>query len=477
MVETPYELHPYQEFAIGWLTEKLTIEGLEGAALWLDPSLGKTLITLHMLADWKATNPRLRVLIIAPLRVVYSVWPKEIKKWGFDLRISIVHGTERQRCAALLAKADIYLLNFEGVPWFCDLLQRRPKFPGFDVTVFDEQTGFKNWSTGRHRALRRVMSSERFGQRLGLTGTPTPNELAEAFPQLWLLGEGKRLGKHVTQFRERYCMLCEGRRRMSYRVRPEMEAKLKADIAPMVLRMDCRDFLDMPELVFNPVWLRLSPKVMRGYRTLEKQLFLELDSGKFLEASSAAAKYTACRTVVNGGMYERDPLGLNRQTHLIHLEKVKAVEELVEELNGKNVIVAYSFNQDLERLTKAFPKAPVIGRGVKPRESDRMIDAWNAGKYPVLLVQPASLSHGANMQQGGQDLIWFSLTDRPELHTQLNARLWRQGQKGPQVRIHYILAEDTVDVAVYRRIQDKDEGQRKLFDYLKAYQRGELCEG
>lgn len=456
-------LHDYQHFAYRFLLDRLIIQDLEGAGLWLDPGLGKTLISLFFLRQVKAK----RVLVIAPLRPCYAVWPKEIAKWGFNFRVSLVHGNEKQRRAALAADADVFVVNFEGLKWFSELILQHPQLPNFEYTVIDEVTGFKNWSAKRGKALRHVL--HRLGKRITLTGTPAPNNYAELFPQIFLIDRGKSLGRNVTRFREMYCMP-SGYQNYSWTTRPEVEPMLKAKIAPLVLRMDARDHLDMPELVENVIRFRLSGKVMSGYKQLEQELFLALDSGQTLFASSVAAKYSACRSVANGGMYQKDLATGQRSTHHIHDEKVAVLQELVDELNGKPLIVAYSFEHDYERLKKAFPKAPAVRSGVSGKESNRLIDQWNEGKIPLLLVQPQSLSHGANMQHGGSDLAWFSLTDQPEAHTQLNARLWRQGQ-GRQVRLHYLIAERTLDEVVYARIKSKDRSQAALLRAIAEYRK------
>jgi SNF2 family DNA or RNA helicase len=101
--------------------------------------------------------------------------------------------------------------------------------------------------------------------------------------------------------------------------------------------------------------------------------------------------------------------------------------------------------------------------------SSKLIRQWNNGELDILVVHPASLSHGVNMQSGpGRDLIWMGLTDSLELFMQLNKRLHRQGVVG-QVRIHKIIAKDTVDMINKKRLDDKEATQQSLLDALKLY--------
>ena len=89
----------------------------------------------------------------------------------------------------------------------------------------------------------------------------------------------------------------------------------------------------------------------------------------------------------------------------------------------------------------------------------------------MLLTQCQTVAEGIDgLQRGGNDIAWFGLTDQPGCHTQYNARVHRQGNNGKQVRIHYLLAENTVDEAIWDRLQDKDKTQDALLAALKRHQ-------
>lgn len=460
--------HEYQRSAIDWLTMELAM-GSDGGALWLDPGLGKTAITLQTILELRRhANLGRKVLVIAPLRVIYSTWPEQITSWGFPFSYTLIHGSEKQRRSALLSRSDIYLINPEGIPWlYRTLKERKIQQKQWDITVIDESTKFKTWSAQRTRALRALRPL--LGKIIELTGTPAPNSYIDLFSQIWMLDEGNAIGKTLTAFRDRYCTREIGNGFARWVIRPGVAKELEAKIAPMVLHMSALEHLDMPELVVNKIKVDLPPKILFEYRRLEKQLFLQLDSGQELFASSAGAKYSMCRSVANGGAYIREDG--ERREEFVHNAKVEAVEDLVEELSGKPLLVAYLFDHDLHRLRQSFPDAPVIKGGMSPKHTTKLIDEWNEQRHQVLFVQPQALAHGANMQHGGHDICWFGLTDQPEIHTQFNARLWRQGQKN-SVRLHYLIARRTVDEAVWDRIQDKDKSQAALLQAIRRYRNG-----
>ena len=150
---------------------------------------------------------------------------------------------------------------------------------------------------------------------------------------------------------------------------------------------------------------------------------------------------------------------------IIHNRKLEMLGDLIEQANGQNVLVAYWYQHDHERIQEYLTDL-----GYKPRDlkSDQDIADWNAGKIQVGLISPASAGHGLNIQKGGHILIWFSLVWSLEMYQQTNARLWRQGQK-EVVTIHHIVTRDTVDGDVLNALRHKDMTQQNLISAVKAH--------
>lgn len=468
-----YQPKPYQRLAHDFIVARHTDRNLapRGAGLLLDPGLGKTSITLWAYQTLRELGEVRQGLIVAPLRVCRSVWPAEAEKWGFDVRVSPLLGTPAQRRRALAADADLYVINPEGLKWLAEQNLDAAGSPRFDLLCLDESTKFKTWSTKRHKTLRKLLP--RFSHRLILTGTPSPNGLGDLFAQVYVLDNGEALGKSQNYFNVRY-MTKGGFKGRVWSFDADKESDLYDAMGPMVLRMSAEEHLDMPQKVNHEIRVDLPPAIRKEYKRLERELFMELSGGQELTASSAGAMYVMCRGVANGGVYDE-----NKNPLHVHDTKVEALADLVEELGGKSLLVAYSFKHDLERIKshRLFKNAPVICGGVSAEATDAIIAAWNRKETQALLVQPQAMSHGLNLQAGGSDVCWFGLTDQLEVYQQFNARLYRQGQEHWQVRIHHILANDTVDEAIYERIQKKADVQTSLLEALDRYgkARGLTC--
>lgn len=441
----------YQKRAIKMLLSQAAV------GLFLDPGLGKTSIVLaglKILLEKKLIN---HALIIAPLRVIYSVWPSEIKKWAdFNgLTYSILHGPDKER--NLRTGADIYLINPEGLLWLYDV---RRATPTFDVLVVDESTKFKDSTTRRFKLLKPHLPT--FSRRWILTGTPAPNGLIDLFGQMYILDLGRALGRYITHFRNRY-MERAGFNMYDWRPRYGAFEEIIEEIKPLILQLSAEDYLQMPELISTYKEVTLPPEAAKMYTELEDYFITQLQDDKLVAANAAVAG-GKCRQIANGAVYDSDKVW-----HPIHDEKLEALEELLEELSGKPALVLYEFNHDRERILNRFGAVPVLGSGTSPKQIEDIIGRFNAGEIPVLLGHPGSMGHGLNLQGACHHIIWFGITWNLEFYDQAIARVYRQGQKEARVFVHHLVAKDTLDEKVVRVLDQKDKTQQSLLEALSEY--------
>ena len=439
-------LHDYQLKAIDFIKTQ------ERCALFLDMGLGKTTSTLTAVSDLQDEFAVNKVLVIAPLRVANSTWKQEVEKWKHleHLKVSVCTGTEKARRAALHRDADVYVINRENVLWLVDLY--KAKWP-FDCVVVDESSSFKNPSAKRFRALKKVLPYTNY--MILLTGTPSPNSLLDLWPQMYLVDFGERLGRTVTGYRQRFFE--QDYMGYRYTIRPGCAEKIHQLLSDKVISMDADDYLEVPERIDLGSPVELPPGAMKKYKELEKTLLAELDTGEEVEAITAAALANKMLQFANGAAYYDDKKNWGE----VHKEKLDALSDIIDDNPNENILVAYNYKFDLERLLKKFPQAVVLDK------KQETIDRWNRGEIKMLLAHPASAGHGLNLQSGGSMIVWFGLSWSLELYQQFNARLHRQGQTKP-VRIIHIVAAGTIDERVLRVLGDKDATQASLLNALKA---------
>lgn len=453
--------HGYQKRAVDFLVAQ---QG--AAALFLDPGLGKTSITLSAFAELKARGEAKRMLVIAPLRVCQLVWRQEAQRWTQfrDLKFAFLHGPRKNDIlrAGLQDGTDIFLLNPEGVPWLSDLYFG--KFLPFDIVTIDELTKFKNAQATRHKRLRPRI--KKITRRWGLTGTPIPNGYMDLFGQFLMLDDGQRLGKFITQYRDLYFQPAFNG--FDYNLRNNGAERIEERIKPVTLRMSAEDYLTLPPLVDDIRLLEMSPKARKVYEQMKKETIAELPEGT-ITAANAGAVYSKLKQMANGAVYK---VGLGEERTVIHLhdDKLDALENLVDELAGVPLIVGYEFNHDLQRIKERFGKdIPYIGSGVSSARAEEIERKWNAGEISLLPMHPASAAHGLNFQHGGAaHIVWFSASWDLELYDQLIRRIYRQGTTAPRVVNHLLIMKETIDELQLQALKDKDITQDRLLTALNA---------
>lgn len=448
-----YEPHDYQKYVIEY------IQSHPVSAVFLDMGLGKTSITLtainNLLFDYFAVH---KVLVIAPLRVAKNTWSAEINKWDHlkDLKYSIVVGTPTERKNALKANADIYIINRENIPWLTEYMGAAFDF---DMVVIDELSSFKNYQSKRFKALMKVRP--KIKRIVGLTGTPTSNGLMDLFAEFKLLDMGERLGRFIGQYRNTYFTPDKrnGQVIFSYKPLPDAEDAIYRKISDITISMKAVDHLKMPELVTSDYEVEFSEKEQRKYKELKDNMVLQLSEDEITAANAASLSNKLCQ-MANGAVYDDE-----KNVMQIHDRKLDALEDIIESMNGRPVLVAYWFKHDYDRIVE---RLKMLNVAFAKLDTEQSITSWNNREIPVALIHPASAGHGLNLQSGGSTLVWFGLTWSLELYQQTNARLYRQGQRSDTVVIQHIVAKNTIDEQILKALKKKDNTQSALIDAVKA---------
>ena len=448
-----YIPHDYQAFAVEHILAH------KAAALFLDMGLGKTVITLTAVERlmYRLFEVR-KALVVAPLRVARNTWPAELRKWDHleGMTWSVAAGSAEERLAALRRRADIYLINRENVSW---LVEESGLPFDYDLLIIDELSSFKSWQAKRFRSLMKVRP---FVKRIiGLTGTPAPNGLMDLFAEFRLLDMGKRLGRFIGQYRDSFFRpdRRNGNVVYSYKPLPGAEEEIYRRIGDITVSMKACGRIRMPELVSACHEVEMDASEQEVYDEMKERLVLSLPDGE-VTAANAAALTGKLLQLASGAVY--DDTGAVRH---IHGRKLDALEDIVEGMNGRPLLVGYWFRHDLERITARLDAAGIPYERLDSEDSMRR---WNKGEIRVGLAHPASTGHGLNLQEGGNTVCWFSPVWSLELYQQMNARLFRQGQKAGTVVILHIVTKGTIDGDVLEALAGKEKIQERLITAVKA---------
>lgn len=464
------KLHDYQQLAKDFLIKT------PKAGLFLDVGFGKTLTTLSALDE---LNLNEHILLIAPKAIARSTWRDEIDKWGFKFKTVSLIVNENDKPLSKKKRLElydqisshepaIYFINRELVP---DLIQwhidnkRNWLFPNI---VIDELQSFKSCTSQRFKMIKKVMPAvKRF---IGLTGTPVPNGLMDLWSEIYLMDNGQRLGKSITQYRTVFF-------RPGYTLPNGVvtewipldggEEAIYDRIKDVVISIK-NPSIKLPEVTYNDMYCYMDEKETRLYKKLAKEQIIEIvdknNRDVIIQAKNSGVLSVRLAQMASGTIYTEKNTTTNLDYITIHKHKLEQLKYIIEN-TGDNILVAYHFRSDEKEIINFLTKE---GIPVKKFDgSPAMMKEWNDKKIPVMLLQPASFAHGINIQHGGHTLVWYTVPTSLEEYIQTNGRLHRQGQQHP-VMVHHLLTANTIDKRLLNNIIRKDTSEKALLDAIDA---------
>jgi SNF2 family DNA or RNA helicase len=426
-------LRPYQDEAADFLYER------DRAMILAPVGAGKTAITLTAMQDMLANGVVKRFLVLAPKRVCTDVWPIEQPKWASDVPLAVAVGTPKERGAALRSTAQIVVSNYDNIQWLAE------QALDFDAIVFDELTRLKNPSGTRFKALLKVLEPMRV--RWGLTGSFTSNGLEDVFGQCKIVDQGL-LGRSKGAFMQQYFVLIN-KEFGEWAPRAGALAKVMERIKPATYVLEAGEYADkLPPL--HVIEVRCDLEDRKPYEKMKAD-FQALD----VTAINAGVVTGKLQQMASGFVYDTRKQASDAPGKFIVTQtpvwfsshKFDRLEELLNENQRANTIIAYTYQEELAELKRRYPYAQTL-------DDKEAIQRWNEGRVELLLVHPKSAGHGLNLQFGGCKIIFLSLPWSLELYEQTIGRLHRSGQKH-DVWCYVMLTNKTVDEKIWGALHDK----------------------
>lgn len=430
---TPSDLSPDQIKAVAEL------QRLQKCCLWAKPGAGKTTVALTAVDGLFCS----KVLIVGTKRIIDLVWRQEAAAWSHlkDCTFEMITGTPAQRLAKLQSPAQYHLINYELLEWLVDAT--KGAWP-YDAIIFDEVSKMKAPGTNRFIKMRQVIGA--VPVRIGLTGTPRGNSILGLWGQLFMTA-GPVLAPTMSDYKARWFYPVDDKR-LIWRPNAGAEAEIKRIAAPYVHVPPENKTTD--DAIINPVMIELPPAAQAIYDELERELMVSVD-GKDIIATNEAIMRGKLLQVSSGAVYDH---GTSNWTHL-HDAKLDALEELLDELDGEQVLIFYRFKHEQERLQARWPKMT------------NDIRRWLGGSPQLLGLHPQSGGHGLNLHVGGCcTQVWLSLPDSLELWEQGNHRLARTGQER-EVTAHVLTVAGGVEEKLVRSLAGLARMEAQLIEDVR----------
>lgn len=329
---------------------------------------------------------------------------------------------------------------------------------GFDYLIIDESSRFKDPSTKRFKALKKVIRT--FKRRIIATGTPTPQGYGDLWSQVAILDLGERLGKSLTAFRETYMHVTDRNRHTGvvykWGLNAGADKRIQNLISDICFSLRAEDYLELPKLTKLYHSIALDKDVKVKYNELKKHMVAQVGEEE-ITAPTAATLTNKLLQFTSGAIYNEagEPVP-------IHDTKLEFLESLLEESSAPTLLF-YHFKHSLNRIKERFPEAVEL--------SDGNIEAWRRGEIRLLVCHPQSGGIGLNLQCNMGELaqcVWYDLPYSSENYIQANARVYRQGQTKPVI-IHHLMVENSIDEQVVKVLDGKINLQEALIKALNLH--------
>jgi superfamily II DNA or RNA helicase len=419
-----------------------------------DMGLGKTIQAIALLLEHKASGNPGPSLLVAPTSVVYN-WESEIARFAPDIKVLVLHGSDRHERLDALAEADVVVTTY-------GLLQRDRHIwhaQSFAYVILDEAQKIKNPHSQAAKAACRLYARH----RLCLTGTPIENNLLEFWSLFHFLMPGL-LGSE-KHFRSQYFKAVsteadEARERLRRITRPFILRRLKSDVAT-----------DLPPRSEIVAYCELGDEQRRLYNetlaAVRGQIFSEVQT-KGLKR----AHFHVLEGLLRLRQVACDPLLVQREgAKPVPSAKVTQFLELLGDMieQGHRVLVFSQFVKMLHILRDALSEQGIDYAYLDGQTRDRLerVNRFNEGDTPVFLISLKAGGTGLNLT-GADYVIHFDPWWNPAVEDQATDRAHRIGQTR-HVFSYKLIAKGTVEEKV---LQLQAQKRKMVRDVLGASEGG-----
>lgn len=436
-VKLPPPRH-YQREAAEFLVHKRRI------ALGDPPGTGKTRSILMGLQHLKALNERL--VILAPTNALYT-WHNELLKWyGHDIECPIhtVHGNITLR-RKLWASAGIHITTYEAFQ--NDVTQGIVPTPHIEAMVLDEvHRKMRNRKTKRFEFFRSYLQRPRIVAIL--SGTLVRHGAQDLWPILHILAP--REFSSYWRFVNEHCFIEKNPWGGSEIIGVRDKEKLKRIIASRVMFRPKRELLpELPPKTRQALLVEMDPKQAKMYKSLEEDMWLELEGQGTLLAPTPLAVLTRLRQVLIC------PRVLDQAPSIPYGGGIETIVEHSKEREERHFVIFMPLTKAIPILKtylvkEGFPHVYVFQGGMKPEEVAQSERLFKKNRGVALISIDFAQSFNLETCSLG---YFLGCSYNPDDNIQAEDRLWRMtSQRG--VNIYYLQHRGTVEDHILEGIVD-----------------------
>lgn len=451
------KLFPYQRVDVMFLLLS------ERALLANEPGLGKTGALIRYLQVLKhLEHEPFPCVVICPNSLKFAVWQRELALWAPEFSVQVVDGSAGKRRKQLANKADVYVMNWDGVR----LHSRLAPYGSISLTdaettlkelnelnpaaVFmDEAHRLKSPQTAWTRAAWAVAHQARY--RVAATGTPVTDHVGD----IWSLGHALEPTwfPAKTKYMNRYAQVSlnffGGAEVVG--VNPHTKDELFSILDPLTRRVPKK--LALPQLPpkMPPTYRHtpMSTKQQKAYDQMREEMLAMLDGGllvagddrvKFLRLMQFAA--ASAEITEDGSVKLASPS-----------TKVDDMVDLLEEMGEAPLVVAAVSRQLIELAGRKLEQLKIphgyVTGAQTPAERRVAVDSFQAGRLRVILLTLGAGAEGITLTRA--DTMLFMQEDFSEVANQQ-----------AQDRVHRIGSEQHSAIRIIKQVTPNSVEERKL---------------
>ena len=455
-----YDWPGFEPFDVQRKTSALMVMNTR-AYILNDMGTGKTMSGLWAYDFLKKVGIAVRMVVVAPLSTLDSVWADEIFFHMPHLSCVVVHGPEKKRDKLLTLDKDIYIVNPETAFIMQSQLRKRKDI---NIALIDELSMYRNSSSNRWKGLNHIIEKKLYVW--GMTGTPTPNAPTDAYALAKLVTPG-RITVSERTFKSMTMVKLNQYRWLAKPTANQIVARL---LQPSI-RAKVSDCVDLPPVLRSKETCELSKDQSKAYKSMMRTYVIQHQQG-MVTAANAAVKMGKLLQVSAGMAYNDQG-----QAYIIDSKPrfalLKSIIDRAYDLGEltTNIVILASFTATVDHLRKflqtTYPKYETFQvTGATNRANRSIIFSRFAnpmGSPCFLVADPRVIKYGLTFTTS-RIMIWYTPPISTEVYLQANARLPRPGQKSKIDIIH--LQSTPAERVVYDRVEKNESMQTALLDML-----------
>ena len=303
-----------------------------------DPGTGKTRSVLDAIVGRES-----RTLVLAPLSILEASWGDDIDKFTPNLTYAVAYAKNREK--AFAGTENVVITNHDAVKW---LAKNTHVLADFDTLVIDEFTAFKNQSSQRSKACKKI--AEAFTHRIAMSGTPNSNGILDVWHPTLIVDDGQRLGRRFYSFRSSVCTPRFNGFANEWVQKDDAEEVVAAALSDINIRYELTECIDMPPAKYAALCMCLFPrKIMQQYQQLSEDSVLytpaKLPSTQSMQAAKSKSSYSYAQALCMTSTVRHNS---------IHKERYDLVMQLVAE--RAQSLVAFNWKHEQRYMVELADK-------------------------------------------------------------------------------------------------------------------------